>query len=177
MGTLNWYVIHSHPQREELLFRQICFHGFECLLPELSVKPVNPRSRNKRPYFPGYLFVRIDLALVGDSLFRWMPYSYGLVVFGGEPAVLSDSIVISIKKRLESVNLTGQDKTNSMKMGDEVEIDSGLLSGYEAIFDTALSGQQRVRVLLKILGQSRKVEVELPVSDVKPKARQGNFKN
>jgi transcriptional antiterminator RfaH len=38
------------------------------------VRPVNPRARKTRPYFPGYLFVQADLAAVGLVEFRWMPH-------------------------------------------------------------------------------------------------------
>src|SRR3990170_8082601 len=74
-----WYALHSKPRKEAALERQARAEGFEGYLPLLRVKPVNPRSRQWVPYFPGYLFVHTDLPVVGASRFNWMPYAQGLV--------------------------------------------------------------------------------------------------
>jgi transcriptional antiterminator RfaH len=47
-----------------------------------------------------------------------------------------------------------------LKRGDSVRIEAGPFAGYEAIFDGTISGQERVRVLLRFL-EKRQVVVEL----------------
>ena len=64
---------------------------------------LNPRSRTTRPYFPGYLFVRVKLAEVGQTAFSWMPYSQGLVSFDDTPAEVPDALVQAIRKRVDEV--------------------------------------------------------------------------
>ena len=56
-----------------------------------------------------------------------------------------------------------------MKSGDEINIESGIFTGYEAIFDTNLPGRERVRVFLKLLNQGRNLPVELPADQIKLK--------
>ena len=50
-------------------------------------------------------------------------------------------------------------------MGDRVRIRAGAFSGYEALFDTRISGGDRVRVLLQMLND-RHVPLELNASDI-----------
>ena len=77
--TVRWHVLHSKPNREEVLWKHAVAEGHQAYYPCLHVQPVNPRSRSIRPYFPGYLFVRTDLSQVGLSTFRWMAHANGLV--------------------------------------------------------------------------------------------------
>ena len=51
-----WYVLRSKPNREELLLDQLLIRKMETYSPLIRVKPVNPRSRHIRAYFPGYFF-------------------------------------------------------------------------------------------------------------------------
>ena len=54
-----------------------------------------------------------------------------------------------------------------LKSGDKIWIHSGPFSGYEAIFDVRLPGKERVRVLLKFLGDPREVPIELDISQIR----------
>jgi transcriptional antiterminator RfaH len=76
-----WYVAHSKPRNEELLWKQFCLRNFETYYPCIKVQMVNPRARQVQPYFPGYLFVRVDLDLIGRSAVEWVPGGVGLVSF------------------------------------------------------------------------------------------------
>jgi transcription antitermination factor NusG len=57
-----------------------------------------------------------------------------------------------------------------LKKGDNVRIVSGALSGYEAIFDTALPGKDRVQVLLAYLSDQPK-RLQLDASQIKKTRR------
>jgi len=95
--TLQWYALRSKPNKEEALWREAAARGHEVFYPQMRVQPKNPRARKIRPYFPGYLFVQLDLhqsgqfipstlPLVAEQAFAWMPHSLGLVSSGAEPA-------------------------------------------------------------------------------------------
>lgn len=152
--SLYWYVMHSHPNKEELLWKQILSHGFEAFYPRVRAHPVNPRARKIKPYFPGYLFVRADLESSGVSIFHWMPYATGLVCFGGEPSVVPDPLIAAIQQRIGEIAEAGGELFDRLAAGDLVAIHSGPFAGYEAIFDVRLEGSERVRVLLKMLSQN-----------------------
>ena len=158
-----WYVAHSKPRSEEILWRQFCLREIESYYPCLEVKPVNPRSRKVQPYFPGYLFVYVDLGVIGMSCIQWMPGGVGLVCFGDEPASVSDSLILAIKQRIESLKPSVDEPLVVFRKGDTVKVEEGVFSGYEGIFDVRLSGTDRARILLSLLDQ-RQLAVELPAS-------------
>ena len=165
---LNWYAIHSHPNKEDLLWQQILARGFEAFYPRIRVHPVNPRARKIKAYFPGYLFVRADLELSGLSTFQWMPYATGLVSFGGEPSIVPAQLIAQIRQRIGEIADAGGELFASLKPGDAVYIHAGPFSGYDAIFDTRLPGKERVRVLLRMLND-QKVPMELDAGLIEKK--------
>jgi transcriptional antiterminator RfaH len=58
----------------------------------------------------------------------------------------------------------------SLRPGDKISIQVGPFAGYEAIFDGRLSGGERVRVLLELLG-GRRLPVELSAACIEQKKR------
>jgi transcriptional antiterminator RfaH len=160
-----WYVMRSKPNKESLLWEQLSIQNIECYYPRLRVQPVNPRARKLRAYFPGYLFIRVDLERVNLSTLQWMPGAAGLVSFGGEPASVPDAMVHTIRNRVDEINAAGGDVLEGMKKGQTVAIHAGPFAGYTAIFDTRLSGNERVRVLLELL-DSGQLPVELPTGQI-----------
>jgi transcriptional antiterminator RfaH len=168
--TSRWYVLQSKPHKEEVLWQEVQTRGFEAFYPRLHVKPANPRARSVRPYFPGYLFVRVNLKEVGLGTFQWMPCSTGLVSFGGAPGHVPDALIATIRRKLEDVEAAGGELHNAcrLKPGAPVIIRDGLFAGYEAIFDARLSGSDRVRVLLKLLNE-RCIPLQLRAAQIERK--------
>jgi len=167
--ALQWYALRSKPRKEDMVWQQVREQDIESFYPRLRVHPVNPRARKVKPYFPGYLFVHVDVSEVGISMFKWMPHTLGLVSFGGEPAYVPDNLVNSLKRRIEEINEAGGEVFDGLKSGDGVFIHDGPFAGYEAIFDARVSGNIRVRVLLQLLTDQRIVPVELDVSQIRQK--------
>ena len=168
--SANWYAIRSHPRKEESLWNQILSQGLDAYYPHMRVKTVNPRARKIRAYFPGYLFVKADLALTGLSTFQWMPFSVGLVSFGGEPAVVPEALIQAIRQRLDAIEKAGGEHLKDLegiRSGDQVKVLEGPFQGYEAIFDARIPGSERVRILLKMLNQ-RSLPVEMDARTIKP---------
>ncbi len=157
----------SKARKEEAVWKQLRESGLEVYYPRLRVRPVNPRSRTSKAYFPGYLFVRADLEVSGVSMFQWMPHTFGLVMYGGEPAPIPDHLIAALRQRVEEITVQEADALAGVRPGDTVQINLGPFKGFEAIFDVRLSGSERVKVLLKFL-DSRRVPVELPTSYIKP---------
>jgi len=166
--TSQWYALRSKPRKEEILWRQLRAQEFEVFFPRIRVHPVNPRSRKLLPYFPGYMFVNVNLEEVGLSTFQWMPHAIGLVSFDGEPSTVPENLIVAINKRVEEIAAAGGEFFDGIKPGDTVKINTGPFTGYEAIFDTRLPGSERVRVLIQMLSD-RRIPVELRAGQVEQK--------
>jgi len=164
----HWYIFHSKPLKENLLWEQLCLRKLETFHPRIKVQPVNPRARKERAYFPGYVFVRVDLEQVNWSTLHWMPGGTGLVAFGAEPAYVPDSLIQAIRQRVEQINARGGEPLEELKRGDPVTIRGGAFDGYEAIFDGRGSGNERVCVLLTFL-QALQKRLVLPASQIERK--------
>jgi transcription antitermination factor NusG len=146
-----WYVLRSKPRKEAALERYARLNAYEVFYPTIPVKPVNPRASKVKAYFPGYLFVRTSLSEEGESAFRWMPFSAGMVYIGGEPARVDELVIRAIRTRVAEIWEAGGLVFDDLMPGDRVLIQEGAFEGYEAIFDARISGSKRVKVLLKML--------------------------
>jgi transcription antitermination factor NusG len=168
--ALNWYALRSKSRKEDIVWKQVRDRGIEIFYPRLRVNPVNPRARKLIPYFPGYMFIRVDIEEIGLSTLQWMPHTLGLVVFGGEPAIVPDNLILAIKHRVEEIAEAGGIVFDGLKSGDRVKINHGPFEGYEAIFDAKIPGTERVRVLLRLISE-RQVPVEMDASQIVRKDR------
>jgi transcriptional antiterminator RfaH len=156
-----WYVLHSKPNKEDFVLQQLLTHSVDAYCPFIKVDPVNPRSRNVRPYFPGYLFVSANLDVTGVSILKWIPGTLGLIDFGDELASIPDDLLQAIRSHVDQLN--GEDRIKNAKFvaGNSVMIRTGPLSGHQGIFDSYLSGLDRVRILLQVL-QDERMKIDLP---------------
>ena len=166
--TAQWYALHSKPMKEALLCEQLSLHEIEGYYPRLRVQPVNPRARKIKPYFPGYVFGRVDLEQTKLTSLWWLPGSAGIVSFDGIPSNVPDNMIAAIRRRVDEVNVAGGELLDGLKAGDFVTIEDGPFKGYEAIFDARLSGDERVRVLLKLL-KRQQFPLELPGRQIQRK--------
>jgi transcriptional antiterminator RfaH len=164
--TLAWLVIRSKPNREDFLARELESRDVEVFHPRLLANPVNPRARRFKPYFPGYVFVRVDVEKINTSSLEHIPGAANLVSFGGELASVPDNIVHAIRRKVEETNAAGGEKAATLHPGDLVEIEHGPFAGYTAILDASLPGSERVRVLLRML-EKRELPVEMPAGFIK----------
>jgi len=159
--SIHWYVLRSKPNKEKLLWEQLNIREVETFYPQIRVQTVNPRARQVKAYFPGYVFVRVDLDEVGLSILQWMPGAIGFVSYDNQPSMVPDALIPIIKRKVDEINTAGGELFHELKPGDLVEIQSGPFAGYEAIFDARLPGSERVRVLLKMLQGERSAKMEV----------------
>jgi transcriptional antiterminator RfaH len=160
--VLGWYVLQSKPRKEQWLYKQLDILDIEVYYPCLLGKSLKSLVPTDKPYFPGYLFVNVDLEQMGVSTLSWIPGSQGLVSFGGEPARVPEGVLQKIRQRVDEINSSEDPLLRGLKPGDPVEIRSGPFAGYSAIFCAQLRGSERAQVLLKLL-QDRSVRIDLPL--------------
>jgi transcription elongation factor/antiterminator RfaH len=171
--TRHWYALHTKPHKERQVAALLRSREIEIFLPLLRVNPVNPRAAREKPYFPSYLFVQVDLDVIGLSILRWTPGLLRMVEFGGELGTVPASLISQIKNRLTDIRAAGGLSLESLSSGDRIRVVSGTFEGYEGVFDARLSGAERVRVLLELISDhqarrniSRTVPVELDAGKI-----------
>jgi transcription elongation factor/antiterminator RfaH len=162
-----WYLMHSKPRKEAFLRERLRIQRIEIYLPLIRLTPINPRARKEQPFFPGYMFVNIDLEKTSISELGRIPGSIGIVSYGGEPAYVGDTLIHTIQKQVEEINDATNRYVERFKSGDLVVISGGPFANYKAMFDCRLLGQDRVRVLLELL-QGQRFRLELSGRQLQP---------
>ena len=162
----SWYVMHSKPQKEQWLYRQLSALDIDAYYPCLRAQSGKVNSRRMKPYFPGYLFLKADLHQIGMSTLQWIPGSLGLVSIGGEPACVPEGLLQRIRHRVDEINDAQSKPLEGLRPGDPVVIHSGPFAGYEAIFCAQLRGSERVQLLLKLL-QDQAMKIDLRADQIR----------
>lgn len=160
-----WYTLHVKPHKERTVAEYLTQQRVPVFPALVRVQPKNPRAARWRPYFPGYVFVQVDLSDVGAGYLDWLTGAYGLVRFGGEPAVVPETLVGELRRRLQALNAGGGWRPDDLRAGERVRIVQGPFQGYEAIFDERLPGKDRVQVLLAFLSHYPQ-RVQLDSADI-----------
>jgi transcriptional antiterminator RfaH len=155
-----WYILQSKANKEEFVLHQLNIRNIDAYYPYLNAKPVNPRSKKIKPYFPGYLFINANLDLIGTSMLKWLPGTLGLVTFGNELASVPEDVIQPIRQHVDRLNHDHSKHYKGFMPGDTVMIQSGPFAGYQAIFDSYLPGHERVQVLLQML-RDRQIKLDL----------------
>jgi transcriptional antiterminator RfaH len=154
-----WYTLHTKPSAEYQVATAMQRRGVQTYLPELE-SPHSRQERKTKPFFPCYLFARIDFEVTGLSQLQWTPGLRRIVAFGGRPVPLSDEVIDLVRHRLDGVGATGgRPVGHDFHQGDEVRITDGPLQGMLAIFEGPSTPSERVHVLLTFLGHLNRVHV------------------
>jgi len=159
MAESSWLVVMTKPRMETEARVNLHRQGFEVYLP-LWVD-LRRRSNNwqkvQLPMFPRYLFVKPAHAEQSISPIRSTRGVSQLVRFGTKPARASDELIRGIR-RLEAARNADGNQLKPFKPGDEVIVMDGPFKGVSA--EVLSSDQQRVILLLQVLGQTQRLEFE-----------------
>ena len=104
---LHWYLIFTKPHKETLVVRQLEDRGFEVFFPTLQFERGYNRGIRLEPYFPHYLFARIDLQSGRTGDLRWLAGVRTIVHFGGGPAIVPDAVVETLRQSLAAIYAQG----------------------------------------------------------------------
>jgi transcriptional antiterminator RfaH len=153
----HWYALYTKPHKERHVSRFLKSKGLETYLPTIQVRK-NGKKKTV-PFFSCYLFVRLDPAEALPGV-HWTPGLRRIVSFGDKPASVPDHAISSIRRRVAAMGEVHY-PTCRFKSGDRVVIKGGALSDFEAIFDRALSSQERAMILVELLGRWTRCEVDV----------------
>ena len=153
-----WYAVMAKPRKEQTSASFLEQAGIETYYPEVnecfSVK--GRRCVRRAGLFPGYFFARFDY----DKQYRTVSYCRGvrkILTFGQAPAEVESGLLDDIRKRLSRQDMIPIPR---LTHGEVVRISHGPLTGVEGVFDSCLSGKERVVVLLRTLSYQSRVVLE-----------------
>lgn len=158
-----WYVLRSKPFKEEFFWGQLLAHQIEVYYPFIQAKVFSPTTHKVKPYFPGHLFIHVDLDGLDASFLNRMPGSRGLVAFNGHPARVPDNMLAAIRSRVERINRAAAEITADKTTIGSVPSPEDAFAGHSAIFEACGSGAERVQILIKLL-RDMQPTVEIPVA-------------
>jgi len=151
---MNWYVVHTNVNKEELAERHLTHQNFVTYLPKYKkiVSHARKVSTVVKPLFPRYIFVKMDLYKQ-----RWVAINstYGvnsLVTMQDEPIKVAQDIISKIKSQEDSDGITDIYSFQNFKEGDVVNIREGIFSGKKGLF-VGLADDNRVKILFNLLGK------------------------
>ena len=161
-SAAQWVVLYTKPNAEARVARALHDRDIEVFLP--TVKQRRRGRWQEWPFFPCYLFARVDFQRVGYSTVAWTPGLRWVVTFASKPAVMPDEAVEAIRQRLLEIDGQGGLPAHGLQPGDTVRFKSGPLRGLHAVFEGPMKLAERVRVLIQFLGHVNRAEV--PVADL-----------
>lgn len=160
-----WYVLYTKPNSEYQAAAALHKRGLQIYLPEFETSSGSQgRTKKKKPFFPCYLFAKIDFTIMGISSVQWTPGLRQIVVFDGQPVPLPDEVINFIQCKLSEFEANGDLPFHAFKPGDTVRITDGPLQDMLAVFDGPTTPGKRVQVLLNILGHASRLYI--PVANL-----------
>jgi len=146
-----WYAVQTKAFSEAGADQQLKAQGFASFLPRISktVRHARKLRTVRAPFFPGYLFVGLDL---GRDRWRSVNGTFGvarLVMAGDRPVPVPTGIVEALRELVDEAGLIRLD--GGLKLGQKIEVVAGPFA--QALGELErLDGAGRVRVLLDIMG-------------------------
>jgi len=156
----NWYLVFTKPQREALVHRQLEERGLETFFPYLQIDRGYGRGVRIESFFPNYLFVHVNLTHKEANGLMWLVGVRNLVTFDEQPTPIPLPVIEALQTRLMPYTDKVLDKVALIfKPGDAVSVIGGPFAGLEGVFQQGLNGNQRVQILLNVLGNATRVEL------------------
>ena len=140
---MEFYVVHTKARQESKAASNLVKQGFQVWLPYYSKEHLKKKSimLTKEPFFPGYLFVRMDLQ---NNNWSKINNSYGvkhLLKMNDKPVPLSKRVIKKLKLIVSG---------HFIKLGDSVRILKGPMINKVGTVEK-LCGSERVKILFEAL--------------------------
>lgn len=166
LDVISWFAIRTKPHKEQLAKLNYEQQGLKVYLPVMRTVVRHARSENNvlRPFFPGYLFLRLAREERNWVAIASTRGAIGAVCFGDQYVPIPDWMINDLKEREEDgaislAALQGQRLTPGATVN--VQFDSETLT--QGIV-YSLRGEHNVVVLLNFL--NRQVKATVPIDSL-----------
>ena len=160
MSERRWYVVHTQPNGEGRADLNLRRQGFATYLPRYARRRRHARRQEvvKRPLFPRYLFVALDLA---HDRWRAVHSTFGvnrLVLAGEEPLPVPDDVIDAIRAREDNDGVVALGLPAGLGPGSRVRLVDGIFADAKGVLER-IADDRRVAILLELLGREVRVFV------------------
>jgi transcriptional antiterminator RfaH len=159
-SVLRWFVARAKPSSEGAACLNLERQGYAVYYPRLQRRTVYRGRWIERilPLFPRYLFVRLDTSRQSLAPVRSTLGIADIVRFGSRPALVPDRIIAELRGRADAATGLHRLHTSALERGAAVRVIGGVFAGLDGIFEREV-GEERVVVLLRLLGQETAVRI------------------
>jgi len=153
-----WYVVRTKGGNEHRANRNLMNQGIETFLPLFKghAYRTGKMIETIKPLFPNYLFAKFD----PGSLYNSVKWTRGVSRILGDkegPIPIAEQVVQAIQERVGKDNLI--ELEDRIKEGDLVQVTSGPLKDLIGVFQKKMSGKDRVKILLNLIGMDVPVQI------------------
>ncbi len=171
---LHWYVLRTQTKREHIAAATVTqqLRGeVEVFCPRIKYK--KPTRRGViwwvDPLFPGYFLARFDIKKHLRDLLHVSGVS-GAIRFGKVLPEVPESFVKELQQEFSHEEESILPIGHKLGVGDEVEMVEGVFRGVGGIILEVLPSNERVKVLLELMGETRPVDLDVYSLLVREKA-------
>jgi transcriptional antiterminator NusG len=166
---MRWYAVHTYSGHENrarlsLLDRiknaELQERFGEILIPTEQVVEVvkGQRRTSNRKFYPGYMFVQMDINDHTRSLVKNTPKITGFLG-GTNPVPVKDKEIAGITKQMSEGAVAPKPRI-SFEEGENVRVTDGPFSNFAGVVEEVRPEKQKVRVLVSIFGRSTPIELD-----------------
>lgn len=162
MSTSNtvWIAVATRPNAEAQAVQNLKRQGYECYCPCTRVSRRHARRSETvtRPFFPGYLFVRLD-----RTRDQWHPIMHSrgvrtVVRFGEKLGIVPAGVIESLLAREEDGGLQPPPAAERLRVGQRVALNGTLFDDFVCTVQS-IEPRDRVCVLLELMQHAVKMVV------------------
>ncbi len=155
--SAKWYLVQCKPRESFRAEAHLKNQNYTCFHPTYPVKRkiAGKTTVTIAPMFPHYLFIQLTETDNWSAISSTRGVSK-IVRFNGIPASLENHIVEELQRHCAKLN--GLAPEPIYKVGDRIVVTDGCFKELEAIV-TATKGEDRVILLLNLLGRDQHVEL------------------
>lgn len=166
---VRWYCVRTQPKKERMAAAGVVsMLSLEVFCPQIRFRRKTVRGAQwfQEAMFPGYIFVKFDMS----EMKRAVAYAPGMInipSFGGRHVPIPDEVIDSLRRDLDDDGSV--DASMPLEVGEETKVIEGSMRGLKVKVIKVMPAEERVAVLLELLGTL--VEAEFPMYALEHKTK------
>ena len=170
MSALKWYIVNTHVSCEarakEALEKLIRSKGVQAQFGKILIPTENvvelvkvQRTTRSRKFFPGYMFVQMQMSEALWHLVKSASKVSGFVGQQGTPSPVPEEEVLKVAQQMK----TGAEKPKvafRFRVGDSIKVVDGPFNNFNGTVEEIDEAKSKVKVSVSIFGRPTPVELD-----------------